>query len=168
MASVIVVGESTGGWYRVVHSTLPGAENKINPEQWRVPLMKRIGLAVALASLLTAALAVPAQAAIHEKVASWCSGQFHTLDPRGQTKFGTQSFLRALQASGMYTIRFGEEPDGTPNPDAVTVDIDYSRPNSKFADAGSYFSFTDMGLTIFVRAGVPDHPAFEHCPNFPL
>ena len=132
--------------------------------------MKRLSLAIALASLLSLAVALPVQAAIHEKVASWCSGQFHVLDPVGQTKFGTQSFLRALQASGLYTIRFGEEPDGTANPNAVTVDIDFSRPNSKFADAGFYFTFTDpaTGLTVFVRAGVPDHPAFAHCPNFPL
>ena len=130
--------------------------------------MRRLSLAIVLASLLTAAIAVPAQGAIHEMVASWCSGQFKVLDPPGQTKFGTQSFLRALQASGLYTIRFGEEPDGTLNPNAVTVDIDYSRPNSKFDDAGFYFSFTDAGLTIYLRAGDPNHPAFAHCPNFPL
>ena len=130
--------------------------------------MRRLSMALALAALLTASLAVPAQAAIHELVASWCSGQFRGLDPVGQTKFGTQSFLRALQASGMYTIRFGEEPDGTANPDAVTVDVDYSRPNSKFDDAGFYFSFTDAALTIFIRAGQPNHPAFDHCPNAPF
>jgi hypothetical protein len=129
--------------------------------------MRRVSLAFTLASMLTLALALPAHGAIHELVASWCSGQFHTLDPAGQLRFGEQSFLRALQASGVYTIRFGEEPDGTPNPDAVTVDADFSRPNSKFDDAGFYFSFVDQGLTIFIRAGIPNHPAFDNCPNFP-
>ena len=122
-----------------------------------------------LGSLLALSVAAPGQAAVHEIVASWCSGQFQTLDPPGQIRFGEQSFLRALQASGAYTIRFGEEPDGTPNPGAVTVDIDFSRPNVKFSDAGFYFSFEDpeTGLLVFVRAGVPDHSAFDNCPNFP-
>ncbi len=132
--------------------------------------MKQIGLAVTLASLLIAAMAAPAHGAIHEIVASWCSGQFQTLNPPGQLRFGEPSFLRALQASGVYTFRVGEEPDGTPNPEAVTVDVDFSRPNVKFSDAGFYFSFFDphLGLTIFLRAGIPDHPAFEHCPNAPF
>lgn len=132
--------------------------------------MRRFVLAGVLGSLLALTAAIPAQAAIHELVASWCSGQFHVLDPQGQIRFGEQSFLRALQASGLYTIRFGEEPDGTPNETAVTVDVDYSRPNSKFDDAGFYFSFADpeLGLTIYVRAGIPNHPAFEHCPNAPF
>lgn len=91
------------------------------------------------------------------------------LSPPGQIRVGEQSFVRALQASGLYTVRVGEEPDGTPNPEAVTVDVDFSRPNSKFADAGFYFSFVEpeLGLTVCIRAGVPNHPAFENCPNFP-
>jgi len=133
-------------------------------------VIRRVLLAGVLGSLLAMSAAIPAQAAIHELVASWCSGQFHVLDPHGQVRFGEQSFLRALQASGLYTIRFGEEPDGTPNETAVTVDVDYSRPNSKFDDAGFYFSFVDpeLGLTIYVRAGNPNHPAFENCPNAPF
>lgn len=132
--------------------------------------MRRFVLAGVLGSLLALTAAIPAQAAIHELVASWCSGQFQVLDPQGQIRFGEQSFLRALQASGLYTIRFGEEPDGTPNEAAVTVDVDYSRPNSKFDDAGFYFSFVDpeLGLTIYVRAGIPNHPAFEQCPKAPF
>ncbi|WP_410967159.1 hypothetical protein, partial [Salmonella sp. SAL4436] len=65
----------------------------------------------------------------------------------------------------LYTIRFGEEPDGTPNAGAVTVDIDFDRPNSKFSSAGGYFSFVDpeTGLTVYIQAGFPDHPAFDHC-----
>ena len=133
-------------------------------------MKRRILLAGVLGSLLALSAAIPAQAAIHEIVASWCSGKFQTLDPHGQIRFGERSFLRALQASGLYTIRFGEEPDGTPNATAVTVDVDYSRPNSKFDDAGFYFSFVEpeFGLTIYIRAGIPNHPAFERCPNAPF
>lgn len=131
-------------------------------------MTRRFVLAGVLGSLLAMSAALPAQAAIHELVASWCSGRFAQLDPPGQIRFGEQSFLRALQASGLYTVRFGEEPDGTPNASAVTVDVDYSRPNSKFDDAGFYFSFVDEGLTIFIRAGIPNHPAFEGCPNAPF
>lgn len=134
-------------------------------------MRRQLLLAGVLGALMVMSAAVPAQAAIHELVGSWCSGQGErTLDPVGQTRFGEQSFLRALQASGLYTIRFGEEPDGTPNPTAVTVDIDYSRPNAKFDDAGFYVSFVDpeAGLTVYLRAGTPDHPAFQHCPNAPF
>lgn len=132
-------------------------------------MRRRFLLPAILGSLLALTVAVPSQAAVHEIVASWCSGQFQTLDPPGQIRFGEQSFLRALQASGAYTIRFGEEPDGTLNPDAVTVDVDFSRPQVKFSDAGFYFSFVEpeLGLTVYIRAGIPDHPAFENCPNFP-
>jgi hypothetical protein len=133
-------------------------------------MRKRLLLPAILGSLLAITAAIPAQAAIHEIVGSHCSGQgLRTLDPPGQVRFGEQSFLRALQASGVYTIRFGEEPDGTLNPGAVTVDVDFTRPNVKFADAGFYFSFVEpeLGLTVFIRAGVPDHPAFANCPNFP-
>lgn len=130
-------------------------------------MKRRLILPLILGALLAMSAAVPAQAAIHELVASWCSGHFEVLDPPGQLRFGDQSFIRALQASGIYTIRFGEEPDGTPNETAVTVDADFSRPNSKFDDAGFYFSFVDQGLTVYVRAGFPNHPAFGHCPNMP-
>jgi hypothetical protein len=131
-------------------------------------MRRRLFLPLILGTLLAMTAAIPAQAAIHELVASWCSGQFHVLDPHGQVRFGEPSFLRALQSSGIYTIRFGEEPDGTPNETAVTVDADFSRPNSKFADAGFYFSIVDQGLTVYIRAGIPDHAAFANCPNAPF
>ena len=152
-------------WLRLP-AGLPAARKR----SMEVPkVRRRLVLAAVLGSLLAMSAAVPAHGAIHELVASWCSGQgLQTLDPPGQIRFGEQSFLRALQASGLYTIRFGEEPDGTPNASAVTVDVDYSRPNSKFDDAGFYFSFVDEGLTIFIRAGIPNHPAFENCQNAPF
>jgi len=118
-------------------------------------------------ALVVAALAVnsaTAAASIHEKVAAICaSGQGHQLEPPGQLRAGSTSFLRALQASGLYELRFGIEPDGTPNRRAVTIDVDFEAPASKYADAGFYVSFEDAGLLIFLRAGIPDHPAFAHC-----
>jgi hypothetical protein len=120
---------------------------------------------------------VPVHGAIHELVASWCSNnQWKTLDPPGQVRFGHQSFLRALQASKLYDVQFGVVPAGEPAPvpgsTPVTVDVDYSRPNSKFSDAGFYFIIVEeVGpdtFTVYFRAGVPDHPAFDHCTNSPF
>jgi len=132
---------------------------------------RRITLAITLSGLLSLAAAVPAQAAIHELVASWCSGNFQTLDPHGQTRFGTQSFLRALQATGMYDIQEGVVPEGQPEPapdtTPVTVEVDYDHPASKFSAAPGYFVIVVEGLTVYLSNGFPDHEAFEHCPNFP-
>ena len=129
---------------------------------------RRMLTALGLAGALALATVAPASAAIHEIVASFCSGGSGNLDPGGQTRFGERSFLRALQASGLYSIEFGAVPAGQPDPlpDTlpVTVDVDYSRPNSKFADAGGWLVFPAEGLTVYLRAGVPDHPAFDHCP----
>jgi len=119
-------------------------------------------LALVLAGLAGSPVAV--DAAIHEKVAAICAnGEGHQLEPPGQLRAGDSSFLRALQASGLYELRFGVEPDGTPNPRAVTIDVDFEAPASKYADAGFYVSFEDAGLLIFLRAGIPDHPAFARC-----
>ncbi|MGH2456918.1 MAG: hypothetical protein ACRDHD_11765 [Candidatus Limnocylindria bacterium] len=140
-------------------------------------LSRRLALSVALGATLALGAALPAQAAIHEIVASWCSGadQGAVLDPPGQTRFGSQSFLRALQASGVYDVQFGIVPAGQPAPfpgtTPVTVEVDASRPNAKVDAVGGYFVFpvTEGGvsLTVYLSAVVPDHPAFAHCPNFP-
>lgn len=130
---------------------------------------RRILTALGLAGALALGTVAPASAAIHELVASFCSGGNGNLDPGGQIRFGERSFLRALQASGLYSIAFGTVPAGEDPPTdgsvPVTIDIDYSRPNSKFADAGGWFVFSAEGLTVYLRAGVPDHPAFDHCPG---
>ena len=129
---------------------------------------RRLITTLGLASALALGSVAPASAAIHELVASFCSGGNGNLDPGGQVRFGEQSFLRALQASGLYSIEFGAVPDGEDAPTdgslPVTVDVDFSRPNSKFADAGFWFVFPAEGLTVYLRAGVPNHPAFVHCP----
>lgn len=135
--------------------------------------MRKMATALVIAGALVLGTALPASAAIHEKVASFCSGGNGNLDPGGQERFGSQSFLRALQATGMYTILFGQVPPGQDPPDAgttpVTVNIDYSRPMSKFSAAGFYVRFVEAGFTIYLWA--PDlqnisFPAFLHCPNF--
>jgi len=129
---------------------------------------RRLLTALGLASALALGTVAPASAAIHEIVASFCSGGNGNLDPGGQIRFGERSFLRALQASGLYSIEFGEAPaDGPPPAEgttAVTIDIDYSRPNSKFVATGGWLVFPVDGLTVYLSAGAPDHPAFDHCP----
>ena len=50
----------------------------------------------------------------------------------------------------------------------MTVEVDFSDPASKFSDIGNvYFRFvdTDLGFTVFVRIGEPDHAAFDNCKN---
>lgn len=135
-------------------------------------LARTVILALTLGSLVALAAAVPTQAAIHEKTAKFCSGGNGNLDPGGQEKFGSQSFLRALQATGMYDIQIGVVPAGYPARAAgttpVTVNVDYSLPMSKFDAAGFYFVFVDEGFTVYLWA--PDlenisFPAFLHCPN---
>lgn len=130
---------------------------------------QRFVAAISIAGALLLGSVAPASAAIHEIVASFCSGGQGNLEPPGQVRFGEQSFLRALQATGMYTIRVGVVPEGQAGPDAgttpVTVDIDYSRPMSKFSAAGFYVRFVEEPFTVYLWAPVPDHPAFDHCPN---
>lgn len=122
-----------------------------------------------IVGLLVGVVALPAPAAIHELVASHCAGgdlpnNFANVDPPGQIRDGS-SFLRALQASGLYEIIEGEDPDGNAGP-FVTINLNDERPNSKFSwDGESYFSFPFMGLTVFVPDAIPDHPAFENCAN---
>lgn len=113
--------------------------------------------------------AEPTEAAIHEIVASHCSFEHHAnLDPLGQIRFGEQSFLRALFATGVYTdVIFGEDPDGNPGP-FVTVVGDFDQPASKFSwDGESYESFfePDLGVTVFVPAVEADHAGLLHCHN---
>ena len=131
--------------------------------------MRRRLSALALAGMLALVAVQPANAAIHELVASFCSGGAGNVEPGGQIRFGTQSFLRALQATGIYDIQFGVVPAGEPAPEPgttpVTVEIDYDHPASKFSDASGYFVFVEpeAGLTVYLEAGFPDHPAFERC-----
>jgi hypothetical protein len=116
---------------------------------------------VLAASVLSATLIVgftgAASATIHEMVASFCSGGSGNVFPGGQSRFGTQSFLRALQASGTVQVLAD-----TPTAGAITIDYLDSRAG-KFASTDVFFEAIPG---VFVEVLTPDHPAFEHCTNF--
>jgi hypothetical protein len=114
--------------------------------------------AMALATVLIAGMAAPATATIHEIVASFCSGGNGNVFPPGQTAFGTQSFLRALQASGAVTIR----PD-TPVAGATTIDYNNDARNGKFTGNDVFF---EVLPGFWIEVLEPDHAAFDNCTNF--
>lgn len=106
-------------------------------------MRRRVLSVTTVVALMVGVLALPAPAAIHELVASHCAGHDlpnngANLDPPGQIREG-QSFLRALQASGLYEVTFGQDPDGVSGP-FVTVRLDDDRPNSKVSWDGESFS----------------------------
>lgn len=143
----------------------------------------------AVMSLLVGATALPAAGAIHEIVASHCSGypNLATIDPHGQFDRGSdQSFLRALQASGVYDLQFGVSQEGVPGLDLttnpptfgpmpgpvvgttpVTVFVDNTRPNAKLAEdfTWGYIVDPELGVTVYIQLYDLDHPAFENCAN---
>ncbi len=110
-----------------------------------------------LSATLIVGLSAPASATIHEMVASFCSGGSGNLFPPGQSKFGTPSFLKALQASGTVRVLFD-----TPVAGAITIDY-LDSPAGKFA---STQTFVEAIPGIWVEVLTPDHPAFEHCTKF--
>lgn len=114
--------------------------------------------ATALATLLIGGMAAPAAATIHEIVASFCSGGNSNVFPAGQSAFGSQSFLRALQASGAVTIR----PD-TPTAGAITIDYNNDARNGKFTGSDV---FIEAIPGVWIEVLEPDHAAFDHCTNF--
>ena len=120
--------------------------------------VRRFVTATFLAATLVAALTAPATATIHEMVASFCSGGQGNLFPAGQSKFGSQSFLRALQASGTVTVRVN-----TPTAGAITVDYNNDAPAGKFTGTDVFFEAIPG---VWVEVLEPDHVAFEHCTNF--
>lgn len=121
-------------------------------------IRRRIGVA---ATLLSAAALVgtvaPATATIHELVASFCSGGNGNVFPPGQSAFGTQSFLRALQASGTVTVLVN-----TPVPGAITIDYNNDSPG-KFSGDNVFF---EVIPGVWLEVLQPDHAAFDHCTNF--
>jgi hypothetical protein len=114
--------------------------------------------ATLLAGALLVGVIAPASATIHEQVASFCSGGHGNVFPPGQSNFGSQSFLRALQASGTVTVLAD-----TPTPGAITVDYNNDAPAGKFSGNDVFFEVIP-GLWIEVLE--PDHVAFDHCTNF--
>jgi hypothetical protein len=119
----------------------------------------RTGISAALlAGALLVGMIAPASATIHEIVASFCSGGQGNVFPAGQSNFGSQSFLRALQASGTVTVLAD-----TPTPGAITVDYNNDSPAGKFSGNDVFF---EVVPGIFIEVLEPDHVAFEHCTNF--
>jgi hypothetical protein len=122
-------------------------------------LRRRTGVAAtAFALVLLAGMALPASATIHEIVASFCSGGNSNVFPPGQSAFGRNSFLRALQASGAVTIR-----TDTPTAGAITIDYNNDAPAGKFVGNDEFF---EVIPGVFIEVLDPDHAAFDHCTNF--
>lgn len=122
--------------------------------------------ALCLAGVVAVMLATPrpTEASIHEIIAAMCRAGGEEVAPRGQNKFGTNSFLAALQASGFIT-----SIEATPT--NVTIHFDPTVPNSKFMSAG--FDLTipggaGPGVSLTLSPLVipdPSFPAHSHCNN---
>ena len=99
--------------------------------------MRKLKL-LAVGAAMTVALAAPATAsgAIHEIIGAACRAGGEEVVPPGQVAFGSASFLRALQASGVITSIVESGGD-------VTINFDLSRPNSKFVSAGFPLTIPD-------------------------
>jgi hypothetical protein len=154
--------------------------------------MRRL-IVIALASVAMLVMsAVPGHAIIHELVASHCSGHqgLHgNVDPPGQLNTQGNSFAAALQATGVYTFEEGVDQAGElgfnlltqefgpmPSPGdevSVTIWTDPTRASAKLdADSWMWVYFVDdelfgEPLHIYLQLYDLDHPAFDHCPNFP-
>lgn len=120
--------------------------------------LRKILPATLLAGALLVGAVAPATATIHEIVASFCSGGHGNVFPGGQSAFGTQSFLRALQATGAVTVH----PD-TPTAGSITIDYNNDAPAGKFTGNDV---FVEAIPGVFIEVLTPNHPAFEHCTNF--
>lgn len=119
----------------------------------------RRGIAAALlASGLVLGMVAPASATIHEQVASFCSGGHGNVFPPGQSNFGSQSFLRALQASGTVTVLAD-----TPTAGAITIDYNNDSKAGKFSGNDV---FVEAIPGVWIEVLEPDHVAFENCTHF--
>lgn len=122
-------------------------------------------LAGALVLLVSLAAPPRAEGSIHEIIAALCRAGGEEVAPFGQNKIGTNSFLRALQASGFLT-----EID-TSDPTRVVLRFDPTVPNSKFMSAGFDLTLEDEiapGVDLVLSPLVipnPDFPAHAHCAN---
>ena len=122
-------------------------------------------LAGALVLLVSLAAPPRAEGSIHEIIAALCRAGGEEVAPFGQNKIGTNSFLRALQASGFLT-----EID-TSDPTKVVLRFDPTVPNSKFMSLGFDLTLEDEiapGVDLVLSPLVvpnPDFPAHAHCAN---
>ncbi|TAK77307.1 MAG: hypothetical protein EPO16_05730 [Dehalococcoidia bacterium] len=136
--------------------------------------MLKVAFSMALAMALLVVVMVPqpqpsnvAEATIHEIVAANCSvGEGNQLAPPGQSTPG-QSFVRALQATGV--IESIDTTAGDGNDTQVNFDLD--RPASKYMSAGFDLvipNFFGAGMDLILSPlAIPrdDFPAFVHCAN---
>ena len=107
----------------------------------------------------------PADAVIHEKIGAACrADKLGEVVPPGQVRDG-QSFLRALQASGVIASI------DTSVPGQVTVTFDLDQPSSKYISAGFDLTIPDgfgPGLDLILSplpVPDPDFAAHAHCQN---
>ena len=107
----------------------------------------------------------PAEALIHEIIAAMCRAGGEEVVPPGQAKEGTNSFVRALQASGFITNI------DTSDPTKVVISFDPSVPNSKFMSAGFDLTIPDgiaTGVDLVLSPLVvpdPEFAAHANCRN---
>src|SRR5215510_3375629 len=120
-------------------------------------------IALAVASAAVLATASPSGAIIHEMIGASCSVNGPP-EPSGQAgNSNGNSFLRALQATGVIS-----SIDSSPT--NVTVNFDLSRPNAKFVSAGFILTIPD-GIAPGVSLTLNPLPtlqgsgfsAFVHC-----
>lgn len=79
----------------------------------------------------------PAEAFIHEIIAAMCRAGGEEVIPPGQVREGTQSFVRALLATGFITSIDDSDPG------KVVISFDPTIPASKFKSAGFDLTIPD-------------------------
>ena len=132
--------------------------------------MRKVTLGT-VAALVLAVLALnlmtprPAEAFIHEIIAAMCRAGGEEVIPPGQVKEGSQSFVRALMATGFITSV------DTSDPTKVVIHFDPTIPASKFKSAGFDLTVPDgfaPGVALVLSPLVvpdPDFAAHAHCNN---
>ena len=127
-----------------------------------------LGTAAALAlGVLTLNLVTPrpAEAFIHEIIAAMCRAGGEEVIPPGQVKEGSQSFVRALMATGFITSV------DTSDPTKVVIHFDPTIPASKFKSAGFDLTIPNgagPGVALVLSPLVvpdPDFAAHANCNN---
>jgi hypothetical protein len=106
-----------------------------------------------------------AEAFIHEIIAAMCRAGGEEVIPPGQVREGTQSFVRALMATGFITSI------DTSDPTKVVIHFDPTIPASKFKSAGFDLTIPDgfrPGVALVLSPLVvpdPDFAAHANCNN---
>jgi hypothetical protein len=126
----------------------------------------RFASVVTVVLLLTVNLAIPqpAEASIHEIIAAMCRSGGEEVKPPGQNKVNSNSFVRALQATGFIS---SIDVSAT----LVVIHFDPTVPNSKFMSAGFDLTIEDgfgPGVDLVLSPLVvpdPNFPAHEACRN---